>query len=227
METVSFKGWRKHSFPGLFSSTTINPFSSVRQIDCPERRMPCVQVFPRAYGLPGSCDQSHCQTAHGGSGPCLGNLHKDKAHQTWIQHGPPSVPTVVSKGKRNFSDTLERKKLWAINCSLKSSRFVQGNQQWGVGTTCHELIVCIVHKVWTHFLDQYVHYKVILAYHLSCIITYFYILLLPLVKKKKKHCASVLRGCLHLWGLAYSPKTRFLIWGRFGSEMQSVLVLFS
>lgn len=57
-----------------------------------------------------------------------GNVHKDKTHQTWVQHGPPSVPTIVSKGKRNFSDTLERKKICEpVNCSLKSGSFVPGD----------------------------------------------------------------------------------------------------
>lgn len=115
---LSFKAWGKHSSLGLSLSASINPFSSVRL-------MSYVQVFPKWHGLPGVCDQSHCQTAHGGSRPCLGNLHKDKAHQTWMQHGPPSVPAVVSKGKEFQWHPWKEKKLWAINCSLKSRRFVQ------------------------------------------------------------------------------------------------------
>lgn len=81
--------------------------------------MSCVQVFPQehcaAWGV-----LSLTLSAPGAPGPCLGDLREDKASHPWVQ--PDSLicaHSCVSKGERNFSDTLEGKKLCAVNSSLR------------------------------------------------------------------------------------------------------------
>lgn len=77
---------------------------------CPERVMSCVQVFPEGHWAAWGVWSFSLPLLMVAQGHVWKDLHKDKTNHTWMPHDHPSVPTVVGKGERNFSDTLERRK---------------------------------------------------------------------------------------------------------------------
>jgi hypothetical protein len=72
--------------------------------DCPEWVISCVQVFPGEY-------QCLILITNCGLRATFGSIpYKTRQVIPWKQHVPTSVPTVLSKWKRNFNDNWERKR---------------------------------------------------------------------------------------------------------------------
>lgn len=66
---------------------------------------------------------------------------------------PSSVPTVVSKGKRNFSDTLEKEKTVCSPFQFEGRVDMYGETSLGIIVrTLYESVICNAHQVWKHFL---------------------------------------------------------------------------